>query len=117
MSIHEASRAIQELYQIPNSAYPSAIEMERVWHDALKTFEHELHAENDPLKLEACVLADPNWDLHVEGRLALLEKAKRLGAFSQAFLMDYFGYIAAHLDPSTEKTHAQEQLQKLMNQS
>ena len=85
MSIFKASDAIKKLYQVPNSSYPTVVEMERVWNVALKAFEHELYAENDPLKLEACVLADPNWDLHVEGRLALLEKAKRLGAFSRAF--------------------------------
>lgn len=66
MSIFEVADAIKELYQVPNSYYPTVVEMERVWDVVLKAFEHELHAENDPLKLEACVLAGPGGFVRLE---------------------------------------------------
>ena len=117
MDISEASENIKKLYQTSNSTFSSEYEAERIWQNAISDFHNALELENDPEKLETCVLDDSNWRLHVNGRLALLKKTKALGANSRKFLMDYYGYLAAHLDPSLEKEEADLQLSKLLNSS
>ncbi|GAA0616434.1 hypothetical protein GCM10008943_33970 [Paenochrobactrum glaciei] len=62
-----------------------------------------LNDVGDPSDLERCVLGDENWELSVDERIALLKKAKSLGASSTAFLIDFYGYMGAHLDPEPKK--------------
>lgn len=103
MQLFAAANRIKELYRIPNSSFSSQAEVEIVWQKAVNDFERALENENDLIVLESCILADPDWILHVDGRLNLLEKAKALGISSKNFLIDYYGYRAAHLDPGEEQ--------------
>lgn len=114
MNIIEAAAAIKALYQIPNASFSSSSEVERVWRDAIDNFRDALERECDPQVLEKCIISDPNWELSVDERLATLEKAKSLGVLSKPFLLDYFGYKAAHLDPGLEKEEAVLELKKLL---
>lgn len=112
--LHIAADEIKRLYTIPNTAYASVQEVEMVWQAASDIFNHALGAENNKHVLEQCVLADPNWELSVDERLCLLEKAKKLGASSRPFLLDYHGYLAAHLDPGPEQAAAAAMLEVLL---
>ena len=115
MNIFESVEAIKQLYQTPNSSFSTQTEMKNAWDEALDNFEKALNLEEDPKKLEVCILDDPNWELSVDERIKLSKKAKRLGAASKKFLMDHYGYLAAHLDPSPEKNYAASEFNKLMN--
>lgn len=114
MNLIEAAEAIKALYKTPNTSFSSASEVERAWSDAINRFQNALERECDPQILEKCILSDPNWELSVDERLATLEKAKGLGASSKPFLMDYFGYKAAHLPPGPEKEEAALQLKRIL---
>jgi hypothetical protein len=107
MNILEASEVIKDLYR-----HGSSDEYE--WNHAIENFAATLASTNDSDELEKCILSDESWELSVDARLALLEKAKSTGASSMSFLKDYFGYLAAHLDPSEEKSSADRELQKLL---
>ncbi|MDP8100371.1 hypothetical protein [Phocoenobacter atlanticus] len=107
MNIIDASEIIKKLYR---ETTHSKIE----WDLAIKNFNNCLLKENNLIILEQCILNDPDWELHVEGRLFLLDKAKRLGACSRKFLIDYYGYLSAHLDPSERRQHAEKKLEELL---
>ena len=113
MNIIEVSQNIIELYRKPNSNFSSKKDMKLVWNNVLEEFDRALEDENDINVLEKCILDDINWELHVEGRLKMLRKAKMLGAKSESFLKDYYGYLAAHLDPSCGKEAAERELERL----
>lgn len=117
MDLIEAAEAIKALYKTPNASFSSASEAERAWSDAIDRFQNALEREYDPQILEKCIISDPNWELSVDERLATLEKAKGLGASSRPFLMDYFGYKAAHLDPGPEKEEAALQFRRFLSPS
>lgn len=110
MKIMEASTVIKELYR-------NGVSDEVQWSNALENFAKVLSETDNSDELESCILSDENWELSVNERLNLLEKAKLGGASSIPFLKDYYGYLAAHLDPSEEKTSAQKKLQKLIASS
>lgn len=114
MNIIDAAEAIKFLYQTPNASFSSSAEVEQVWQEAIDNFHNALEHECDPQVLEQCIISDPNWELSVDERLSLLEKTKNLGVSSKPFLMDYFGYKAAHLDPGPEKDAAALELKKLL---
>ena len=115
MNIIEASQDIIKLYQKQSSDFSSEKEMEVIWKNAIDKFDRALKDENNLGTLEKCIFNDINWELHVEGRLKILKKAKSLGANSEKFLKDYYGYLAAHLDPSDEKETADKELKRLLS--
>ena len=114
MKLETAIGRIRALYSKPNSTFSSHAEVENTWQKALDDFDSAMEHETDPATLEACILADENWDIHVDGRLRLLDKAKSLGVSSNAFLMDYYRYRAFILDPGPEKDEAFQSLDLLM---
>ena len=110
MSVVQASERIKSLYRESSND-------DQVWKSALDAFGFALNSENDAETLERCILDDNNWELPVQLRIDLLNKAKALGCRSRAFLMDYYGYKAAHLDPEDEeRIQARKELEKLMAQ-
>ena len=115
MNIKDASNAIKSLYKKPNSFFESDTDANFAWEKAIHNFDRALEAENNLNTLELCVLEDSNWEISVNERLKLLKKAKILGASSNEFLIDYFGYLAAHLDPGSEKKAASKSLQVLLD--
>ncbi len=106
MKLLNAVTQIQNLYRVPNDPEKSEDEIKDVFAIAHKNFHQALDTEQDATVIETCLLADPNWELSVEAREALLRKGKALGLSSQAFLLDYYSYLGAHLDPGEEKTKA-----------
>lgn len=115
MDIKSAAEAIKIMYRTSNSSFDSGIEVEQACRDAIKNFNEALSSENDPNVLEECVICDPNWEISVDERLDLLRKTKNLGASSMEFLIDYYGYLAGHLDPGPEKDVASSELNFLLD--
>lgn len=107
MDLREATELIKKLYK-------KNITSDIDWNYAISNFKKSLDKENNVDVLEQCILDDLNWELHVEGRIALLHKAKCYGASSKKFLIDYYGYLSAHLDPSEEQRCAETELSKLL---
>ena len=114
MTLETATNKLIVLGAILNSAYPSESEAEKTWDRALRDFDIALAAENNPEELERLVLSDENWELGVYARLELLEKAKRLGANSKSFLLDYYSFVGAHNDPGEEKALCKKMVKMLM---
>ena len=108
MSLINAIIEIQNLYRAPNNPAETEAETIEIWEHAHKNFYNALEDENDPKVIESCTFSDPNWELSVEAREALVRKGKKLGLSSQAFLLDYYGFLCAHLDPCEERTHAKQ---------
>lgn len=106
MSLMNAVANIQNLYRAPNDPLKSEAEIRNVFADAHKQFYAALEAEEDAAVIESCIFADPNWELSVEAREALIRKGKKLGLSSPAFLLDYYSFLSGHLDPCEEKTNA-----------
>lgn len=107
MSIFQAAENIKILYRTHNTN-------EKEWAKALKYFRSMLNDVGEPSDLERCVLEDENWELSVDERIALLKKAKSLGASSTAFLRDFYGYMGAHLNPGLEKESSIQNLDFLL---
>lgn len=107
MDIEDAIKQIKGLYQSANTNAKD-------WADAAAEFRAALDRTDDFERLEACVIADENWDISVEERQMLLKKAKALGANSKSFLADYYGFLAAHLDPGQDKDAARAALQEVL---
>lgn len=112
----EAAETIRNLYRTPNTEFSSQEALEEAWRQAILRFDEALAQEHDPVVLERCILQDPNWEVSVAERLKLLERARSSGVSSLAFLTDYFGYRAAHLDPGPEKEAAAKELKGLLEQ-
>lgn len=110
MSIFQAAENIKFLYRTHNTN-------EKKWAKELRYFRSMLNDIGDPSTLERCVLDDENWELSVGERIALLKKAKSLGASSTAFLRDFYGYMGAHLEPEPEKESAIHSLDFLLKRN
>lgn len=106
MHIMRAAERIKELYRTFDTD-------QKNWDIALDEFKSSLEETDDPIILERCVLADAGWELSVDERIKLLRKAKLLGCDSKIFLLDYYGYMGAHLDPGPEKQEADEKFSAL----
>ena len=76
------------------------------WGLVINDFVIGINRESDLRVLEKCVLEDGDWELPVDERMMILRKAKDLGASSLEFLIDYYGYLSAHLDSGDEKNDA-----------
>lgn len=74
---------------------------------------HHLTYCNNMNTLIECLLLDKEWLIPFDYRLAIMKKAKDLGANSKPFLIDYYGYKAAFLDPTDEQIYARAMLDKL----
>lgn len=107
MSVSQASLAIKELYRTHNTS-------EKDWNEAISHFEQALEDCDDVDELEKLAVEDRKWELSTDMMLLLLYKAKRLGASSEAFQIQYYGYLAAHLDPSEEQEYADKEVRRLM---
>ena len=59
----------------------------------IETLEHLLEQEKSVEMLERCALEDLEWRLPVDIKLKLLAKAKKMGANSPLFLLDYHTHI------------------------
>lgn len=114
MSLNEKIDVIKGLYRISNASFASEFEAKSAWSKAINDFDNSLINENNLNVLETCILEDQNWELHVQGRIAILRKAKELGATSDEFLKDYYSYMFAHLDPGSEKDTAKLELKRLI---
>lgn len=99
MDIVECADKIKSMYR-GGSAQPDD------WERVINDFLIEIDRESDFRVLERCVLEDGDWELPVEERMMILRRAKDLGASSLEFLIDYYGYLSAHLDPGDEKDDA-----------
>lgn len=107
MKLIKLSEKIRDFYQNDVSNID-------IWDATLRQFHTSLDETEDLSEILECIFSDPNWELSVNERFALLAKAKTLGAHSDAFLRDYFGFFGAHLDPSPEKDAAKHSLELLM---
>ena len=110
MDILAAYEQIKALYQ-NNVTNPAK------WRDATELFATALENTHSPRPLEEVALRDENWELSVDQRLALLHRAKKLGASSHAFLCDYYGYVAMYTDPGPEHDALRAKFEELMSQS
>lgn len=110
MNIIQAAENIKQLYRTHSTN-------EDQWNKALTCFANALNNTSDPDLLEKCVLDDINWELSIDERILLLKKAKFFGGTSIEFLKDYYGFLAAHLDPSPQKENAIQQLKLLLLRS
>lgn len=84
------------------------------WETALRDLEFSLSETSDSVVLERCILDDGNWELPVDERILILRKARAQGAASDEFLMDYYGFLSAHLDPGIEKDEADRSLAAIL---
>lgn len=84
------------------------------WDAALRDLNYALCDTSDSDVLERCILDDESWELPVDERFLILRKAKTLGASSVAFLIDYYGFLSAHLDPGIEKDDADRGLAEIL---
>lgn len=88
---------------------------EEIWKNAISNSYLALENSNVEEIID-CVMLDENWELPVSVKIAVLRKAKTLGANSRNFLLQYYSYMATHLDPSIEKTEAEIKLDELLDQ-
>lgn len=107
MDIFAAAEDIKTLYR-------NGITAEARWDTARKSFHDALANSTDPAPLEEVILRDENWEISVDLRTALLERAKVLGASSHAFLCEYYGFIGMHMDPGPEHDAMRAKLDELM---
>ena len=70
------------------------------WEDSRRRFINALARENSPTRLEEAVIYKWSWDLPIDLKMKLLERAKDAGCDSFKFWQDYYKYLAAHLTPS-----------------
>ncbi|MGV0908793.1 hypothetical protein [Martelella sp. FOR1707] len=72
---------------------------EKVWADAIQSFNEALDTENVGRNLESAILETQSWYLPIECKLRLLDKAKNAGCSSFEFWKDYYRYRATYLEP------------------
>ena len=109
MDILAASEQIKTMYR-------NGVTDAKRWKTAISEFHKALEATSDAAPLEEVALRDENWESSVEERIALLKRAKKLGASSHPFLCDHWGFIAMHTEPGPDYDEANAQLEALMNQ-
>lgn len=102
MSVSQISLATKELYG------------RSIKNEAITRFERALDHCNNVDELERLAVEDVDWQLPTDMMLLLLYKAKRLGASSEDFQKQYYGYLAAHLDPGEEQAYAHKEIKRLM---
>ena len=107
MDILKASRQIIAMYNMEES--PDA----EAWKNIFKRFENALKDCSDVDTLVECLMEDDCWCIPFDYRIQLMEKAKALDADSYDFLIDYYGFKSAFLDPGDEHIEAYKKLIEL----
>lgn len=107
MDILQASRQIIAMYNMDEN--PDA----EAWNNIFRKFETALKNCSDVDTLVECLIKDDCWYIPFDYRIQLMEKAKALNADSYGFLIDYYGFKSAFLDPSDEHIEACKKLIEL----
>ena len=107
MNIFECADRVKKMYRDFDDNFDR-------WDDALRELNCALDDTSDSDVLEQCILDYENWELPVDERLSILRKAQALGATSVVFLIDYYGFLSAHLDPGIEKDEVDRSLAEIL---
>lgn len=110
MNILDVSKKIVDMYKLDIN--PSKEE----WNDIFSKFEFSLSNCDELNTLLECIFYDDEWYIPFEYRMQLMRKAKKLGAHSEEFLIDYYDFQAAFLDPGEEHDYAVQMLNSLIGE-
>ncbi len=107
MNICRISAQIREMYEAEVNSDIST------WRDVLSNFDKAVEGCSDVDMLVKCLLEDDLWYIPFDSRMKLMEKAKSLGGCSLEFLVDYYSFKTAFLDPGKEYDDAVVKLDEL----